>query len=83
MASKFIGDEVSPSGKVMFDTNDRVITNRGPGKVMSRRMRSPTYAEVESYSVILDSKVEASKHPPFPQVNGTSFPAEEVREEKG
>ena len=81
MASKFIGDEVSPKGKVMFDTNDRVMTNKGPGKVAYRRMSGPLYVEVECYSIILDSKVEASKQPPFPQVNGTTFPAEEVREE--
>lgn len=80
--SKFVGTEESPSGKIMFDTNDRVMTGKGPGKVAYRRMRGPTYMEVECYSVVLDSKVEASKHPPFPQVNGTTFPAEEVREEE-
>lgn len=65
----------------MFDMNDRVITPQGPGKIAFKRMRSPDFNTVEAYSVILDSKVEASKLPPFPNVNGTIFPANEVKGE--
>lgn len=62
----------------MFDMYDRVVTPHGPGKVAYRRMKAPNYCEVECYSVILDSKVEASKFPPFPQISGTIFSANEV-----
>lgn len=65
----------------VFDRNERVITPLGPGKVISRMMKPPYYTEVASYSVLLDSKVAASEKPPFPTANGTTFKAEDVKEE--
>jgi hypothetical protein len=58
-----------------FDQFDRVKTNLGPGTVVYKRMKAPDYAEVEVYSVRLDS-------PPKPYHThgaGTIFPAEDVR----
>jgi len=62
----------------MFDMNDRVTTPKGNGKVAYRRMRSPDYIEVEAYSVILDSAMEAANLPPFPSITGTIFSAKDV-----
>lgn len=38
----------------MFDKGDRVVTPRGAGVVVYRRMQAPTYSEVSVYSVKLD-----------------------------
>jgi hypothetical protein len=62
----------------MFDKDDRVMTTKGAGIVAYRRMRAPEYSEVEAYSIALDDKVEATKHPPFPSYTGTILPAEDV-----
>jgi len=66
-----------------FDRGDKVMTPLGPGKVNYKRMAAPTYAEAEVYSVLLDDKVEATKHPPYPSYSGTIFPAEDVKENVG
>lgn len=63
----------------MFDMGDRVVTPYGSGRVRSRRMLGPTYTEVASYSILLDEKVEATKHPPFPNYSGTVVPAQDVK----
>lgn len=66
----------------MFDKGDRVMTPGGVGSVISRRMGGPNYSEVVSYSVCLDTKKAASEKPPFPYYNGTTYPAEHVKEHK-
>lgn len=63
----------------MFDKGDRVLTPEGPGTVAYKRMKGPTYAEVECYSVCLDHKKAACEQPPFPSYTGTIFPAELVK----
>ncbi len=65
-----------------FDKGDRVMTHLGPGTVVYRRMKPPTYGEVEVYSVCLDSKKAQSEQPPFPSYTGTIVKAEEVKPEK-
>lgn len=66
----------------MFDKGNRVITPGGPGEVVYRRMAPPTYAEVDVYSVCLDSKKAESEKPPFPTYTGTIYKAEQVKPEK-
>lgn len=63
----------------MFDRGDKVMTPMGPGTVVYRRMASPSYAEVDAYSVALDHKVAEAQKPPFPSYSGTVFPAEQVK----
>ncbi len=65
----------------MFDKGARVMTPGGAGSVISCRMAGPTYSEVASYSVCLDSKKAESERPPFPTYNGTTYPADQVKKE--
>lgn len=65
----------------VFDKGDRVMTPGGAGAIVYKRMAPPTYAEVEVYSVCLDSKKAESEKPPFPSYTGTIVKAEDVREE--
>lgn len=57
----------------MYDKGDKVITTMGPGVIVYKRMKAPTYSEVEVYSVALDHKVAESYLPPFPTYTGTLF----------
>jgi len=42
---------------MQFDQGDRVITpTGGAGEVVYKRMKAPTYSEVEVYSVRLDAR---------------------------
>jgi hypothetical protein len=43
---------------IEFQSGDRVLTPYGAGEVVYRRMAPPSYTEVASYSVRLDSKRE-------------------------
>ncbi len=62
----------------MFDKDARVMTHLGPGTVVYRRMKPPTYSEVEVYSVCLDHKKAESEKPPFNTYTGTIVPADKV-----
>lgn len=65
-----------------FDKGNRVMTHLGPGTVVYKRMKPPTFSEVEVYSVCLDSKKAASEQPPFPTYTGTIVKAEDCKPEK-
>ncbi len=67
---------------VEFNKGDRVVTHLGPGEVVYKRMKPPTYSEVEVYSVCLDAKKAASEQPPFPSYTGTIVKAEDVKPEE-
>lgn len=58
----------------MFDKGDRVTTPGGPGKVVYRRMKPPTYSEVDVYSVKLDTTENPSYY-------GSLYPADKVEKE--
>lgn len=65
----------------MFDLNARVVTPKGNGSVVFRRMSPPDYREPAAYSVLLDKDKAASEKPPFPNARGTIFPAVDVTKE--
>ncbi len=65
-----------------FDKGDRVMTHLGPGTVVYKRMKPPTFSEVEVYSVCLDHRKAESEKPPFPSYTGTIIKAEDVKPEK-
>jgi hypothetical protein len=62
---------------MIFDRGDRVITPGGTGSIIFKRMKPPTFGEVDVYSVRLDSR---AKEDPF--YSGTIYEAEMVKEEK-
>jgi len=61
-----------------FGPGDRVMTPVGPGTVVYVRINPPTFAEVDVYSICLDSRKAESEKPPFPSYRGTVFKAEHV-----
>lgn len=65
----------------MYDKGARVRTPQGCGSVVYRRMKAPTFSEVDCYSVCLDAKKKESETPPFPSYSGTVFPADAVTPE--
>jgi hypothetical protein len=66
---------------MIFKAKDRVKTPYGVGSIIYTRMAAPNYNEVAAYSVCLDSKLNASRLPPFPFYNGTMCSPEEVEVE--
>jgi hypothetical protein len=64
-----------------FNKGDRVMTPGGAGSVVYKRMRGPTFSEVDVYSVFLDTKKEECLKPPFPSYTGTIYKAEMVTPE--
>jgi hypothetical protein len=62
-----------------FDKGDRVITPQGVGTVVYKRMKPPTFGEVDVYSVCLDHKKAETEQPPFPSYTGTIFKADMVK----
>jgi len=64
-----------------FNKGDRVTTHLGPGTVVYKRMKPPTFSEVEVYSVCLDHKKAESEKPPFSSYSGTIVKAEDCQPE--
>jgi len=61
---------------VEFIKGDRVMTPQGPGEIVYKRMKPPTYGEVDVYSVCLDSKKGQGTY------TGTIYKAEQIGPEK-
>ena len=62
----------------MFETQDRVMTPKGPGVVIARRMAAPDYKKVETYGVILDASAAANRYPPYPPLERINLPPDQV-----
>ena len=57
-----------------FDSGDRVMTTKGVGTIVYKRMLPPNYVEAATYSVLLDNKKDE------PNYVGSLFIAYEVKE---
>lgn len=65
-----------------FGKGDRVITPGGPGEVVYKRMKPPTYGEVDVYSVCLDARKAECQAQGITTYTGTIYKAEMVKPEK-
>jgi hypothetical protein len=61
-----------------YSTGDRVTTPDGPGYIMAKRLGSPSYDYIDAYSVMLDSRRQATILPPFPPYSGNTYPVDKV-----